>query len=515
MPSILQPLVDRIGGTRRAAILAVGAIAALAIFGLSRWATAPTWVPAFTNVPIESVGTITDKLTAAGIESRLEQGGQTVLVPAASLAQARVTLARDGSLPGAVKRPGFELFDQPSWGQTDLAQRVNYRRALEGQLEQTIGEMRGIEWARVSLVMHEADSYGSADVPTEGSVVLKLENGETPSPGVVRGIANVVASSVQGLSRDRVTIVDDAGHLLSEADEPGSLGALTNRQLEMQTEVEARLRAKAEGLLAQLVGPGNAKVQVAAALNFDRVERVSSTVDPERQVIATEQRAEITPGAEGGAGSSNTATTYENTRTTENVASAIGSVRRLTVAVLVAARAPAAAEAAGDAAATAGDSVPAAPAIVPRSDAELAQIETLVRGAVGFDSTRGDVVSVVSAPFAVPVVEPAPVPTTLDTVREYHRPITGGVLGLLVLVVSLIAIRAFGKAKPRRASSAMLLTEPPRAAALISDPAAFVPPEEPMPVVHIPTNPRHAVTAASIEQRPEVALKVVRAWLHE
>lgn len=511
MPSILQPMVERVGGERRAAILAVGVVAAIAIFGLARWATAPTWVPAFTGVPLESVGMITDKLTAAGVEHRLEHGGQTVLVPAASLAEARVTLARDGSLPGVVKRPGFELFDQPSWGQTDLAQRVNYRRALEGQLEQTIGEMRGIEWARVSLVMHEADSYGSADTPTEGSVVLKLESGETPAPAVVRGIANLVASSVQGLSRDRVTIVDDAGHLLTEAEEAEVPGALTSRQLDMQTEVETRLRAKTEQLLGQLVGPGNAKVQVAASLNFDRVERTSSTVDPERQVIATEQRAEITPGAEGDAGSTNSATTYENTRTTENVAAAIGSVRRLTVAVLVA-------DAVADSAARGAVRTAAAPAYRPRTAAELQQIETLVRSAVGYDSSRGDVVTVVSAAFAAPVVTPPPAPTVLDTVREFHRPITGSVLSIVAMVVALLAIRSFSRAgQPGRVTpdQAELPGESGPPAALLSDPRGLEHPEEPVTIVHIPTNPRHAVTAASVEQRPEVALKVVRAWLHE
>src|SRR3954469_21541293 len=186
-------LFDKLGGPRRAMILVVGAIAAGLIFAIAQWAGAPTWVPAFTGIPLESVSAMTDKLDQAAVKYRLERGGADIMVAATDLAKARVALAK-GGMPNS-GRPGLELFDQPSWGMTDFTQRINYRRALEGELERTVSKMRGIDQAQVHLVLHETDGFGAADRPTEASVVLKLK-GE-PDAEVVKGIAHLVASSVE------------------------------------------------------------------------------------------------------------------------------------------------------------------------------------------------------------------------------------------------------------------------------------------------------------------------------
>lgn len=503
VPLPLQPYVERVGGPKRALILLVGLGAAVAIFALARWASAPTWVPAFTNVPIETVGAMTDKLTQAGVQNRLDQGGTQILVPASDLAKARVALASAG-LPQA-GRPGLELFDQPSWGMTDFTQRINYRRALEGELERTIGKMRGIASAQVHLVMHEAETYGAGDKPTEASVVLTLKSAE-PAPGdVVKGIAHLVASSVEGLTSDHVTVVDDAGRLLSQGDEPVTPDGLTSRQLEMQRETESYLRAKAEQLLAPLVGTG-VKVQVAAALSFDRVERTSSTVDPDKQVVAQEQKAEIVPGAQGGAASTNTATTYENTKTTESFASAPGGVRRLTVAVLVPERTAPSAKAAA----------------TPRTAAELAQIEALVRGAVGADSTRGDVVTVVAMPASTPAAAPlaAPKPGLVELVKENPRPVAGLAGALMAFVLAFLTIRAL---RPAAATPAYAgLPHGALAAGDTNTTTEFALPhhhattlELPPEPLHIASDPVRSRASATVDQKPEVAAKVLRAWLRE
>ncbi|HYD52176.1 MAG TPA: flagellar basal-body MS-ring/collar protein FliF [Gemmatimonadaceae bacterium] len=506
LPVPIQPYVERVGGPKRALILAVGLGAAILIFGLARWASAPTWVPAFANVPLESVSEMTDKLTQANIPFRLENGGAQVLVAATDLAKARVTLARAG-LPQA-GRPGLELFDQPSWGMTDFTQRINYRRALEGELERTMGEMRGIASAKVHLVMHEAEAYGAADRPTEASVVLTLRSGERPSGDVVKGIAHLVGSSVEGLSSERVTIVDDAGRLLSQADEPESADGLSSRQLEQQREIENYLRAKAEQLIAPVVGAATAKVQVAASLNFDRVERTSSTLDPDGQVVAQEQKAEIVPGAQGGAASSNTATTYENTKTTERYAGAVGTLERLSVAVLVGDVPPANGKGAG----------------TPRTPESLRQIEALVRGAVGADSARGDIVTVVSMPTTIPLAAPAPVekPGAVELLKENSRPLTGIAGALMAFIIAFLAIRALRpQAVPALAGGIAAL--PPGAAETAAALAARaanqshrapleVEPPEPLFIASDPVRSRAALT---VDQKPEVAAKVLRAWLRE
>ena len=499
MAEVLSPLLDRIGGPRRALIVIVGVIAAGLIFAVAQWAGAPTWVPAYVGVPVESVNQFTDKLDQAGVKYRLERGGADIMVAANDLAKARVALAK-GGLPNT-GRPGLELFDQPSWGMTDFTQRINYRRALEGELERTIGKMRGIDAAQVHLVLHETDGFAAQDRPTEASVVLKLKNGGDADADVVKGIAHLVASSVEGLTSERVTIVDDGGRLLSEAEEPSSPIGLTSRQLQMQRDVEDYLRGKAEKIVADMVGQNNLRVQVSAAMSFDQIQRTTASVDPDKQAVTAEQKAEIVPGAQGGAGQNNTSTTYENTRSTESVVAAPGSVKRLTVAVLVADRpAPAGSKAAP----------------TPRTADELKQIETLVRSAIGADSTRGDQVSVVSVPFAPAVVIPPEAPKTdfVRVVQTAQRPLLG-VLGLAMIIVvvlfSLRSLKPAGVSTGAIAGAQQMMSLPSGGNGQMTQAIA---PAPLIPVV-MPTNTMRDKVNSTIEQQPDVAARVVRAWLKE
>lgn len=501
MPPALLALFERIGGPRRAAMLLVGLVAAVAIWGVAQWATAPTWMPLYPGLAAEQVGDLTDRLTKAAIPYRLDAAGTQVLVAATDVARARVAVAKSGELPGGA-RPGFELFDQPSWGQTDLTQRVNYRRALEGELERTIGKLQGIESARVSFVMHEAEAYGAEDRPTEASVVLHLKSGEPPAAEVVTGIAHLVAASAEGLTSDHVTIVDRAGRLLTQAEEPASIAGLTTRQLDVQRTVERDLQGKAERLLQTAVGPGNARVQVTALLNFDRVERSSSTVDPERQAIATEQKAEIVPGPQGGAGSTNSATSYQNTTMTESVAPAVGGIRRLSVAVLLSPP-------------VADSGAPAA----TRAPEELAQLELLVRSAVGYDSTRGDVVSLVMIPApATPVVADAPAVVTIwDRLREFQRLIVAVTAMIAALILTLSLMKRVAAPVPPARTLAAGGGSLPRAGAVaaLADgaPAPLRSPAREVPVIEIAPNPLRDKVQASVDQEPKVAGKVMRALL--
>jgi flagellar M-ring protein FliF len=132
MNSLLDSLMGRLGGGRQIAIIAVGVLVTALVFGVSRWATAPTMVPLYADVPVENVKAMTDKLTESGIAYELDRTGTTIMVASGDLARARVDLAA-GDVPNA-GRPGLELFDKPTWGMTDFTQKVNYRRALEGEL---------------------------------------------------------------------------------------------------------------------------------------------------------------------------------------------------------------------------------------------------------------------------------------------------------------------------------------------------------------------------------------------
>ena len=552
LPAPLQPfapVIDRVGGPRRALILLVGLVVAGLILLVSRWATAPTWVAAFPEVPVEQSGKMTDKLTEAGVAFRLENGGSRILGQDADLAKARVTLARDGGMPNA-GRPGLELFDQPSWGMTDFTQRINYRRALEGELERTIGKMQGIERAQVHVAMSETQAFRRTDRPLEASVVLQLKSGDRPAADVVQGIQHLVAASVDGLDSDHVTVVDDAGRMLTLDAEGASLAGLTSRQLALQREVEGYLEKKASDIVGQIVGPKNARIQVSAVVNFDKIERTVEAVDPDKQAVSTEQRAEITPGAQGGAASTNVATSYETTKSVETFSGAIGNVKKLTVAVLVNDRLGAASGAG------------AKPVPVPRTPAELARIDTLVRNAVGLDAGRGDALSVVNVAFDGTGVgmEPDAPPTVWTRVQEFQKPIAGGVALLALVVVGLVTMKmlrgdrkadaggmptldpAYAAAVAAAAQRAGMpgmpaLTGDPevdaanQALALAAGgddtpaalpagdarPTILIAPSAPQEtvVLHELTSPVRDQVVALIEQRPEAATRVLRNWLRQ
>lgn len=517
MPSFLSSLFGRTDGNRQMGIIVVGVVATALVFGLSRWATAPTFVPLYANVPMESVGVITDKLDEAGIKYELGNGGSQVKVAAADVAPARVVLARE-ALPGS-GRPGLELFDKPTWGMTDFTQKVNYRRALEGELERNIGTMRDVERVQVHLALEDEKLFKKDGRKSKASVTLAMKGGDSPSTATVRGIASLVAGSVGGLEADHVVIVDERGNALTTIDDAAGVGT-SSRQVEMQRDIERYLEKKAEALVSQIVGTGNARVQVAATVNFDRIERTTQAVNPDQQAISQEHKAEILPQAgQPGAASSNVATSFETTRSVESFSGAIGDVRKMTVAVLVADKVTITPSADGAAA--------EAPVITPRSAEELARIEALVRNALGIDSVRGDGVSVLSAPFDVPVIAPvavdsAPTPTMVSRALDNPKPVVAIASLVVLMIIALVSVRALRPAPPASAPAPVMLAAAPSTQVALNSGTTREPEPEPealvaarKPVVLPPptTTPEREQAQATVEQRPDAAVRVMRTWL--
>lgn len=508
-------MLTRITSDRRVLLAGVGIALVIAIASVAQWATAPAMVPVASQVDLELSGKLVDRLTEASIPHKLERGGSEILVSEIDLARARVALARDGLATGS--RPGLELFDQQTWGWNDFTQRINYRRALEGELERTISAIAGVEHANVHIAIGERSAFRREARPVTASVVLAMQGGGAPSADVVRGIAQMVSSSVDGLGADQVSVHDRSGRLWSEGSESSVVG-LSNRQMRMQREVETYMEQKAEAIVADVVGAENVRVRVSAALNFDRLERTTQSVDPARQAIATEQKAEIIPGAEGGAASTTTSNQYENSRSTEVFSSASGGVDRMTVAVLVNAMRVNAE----------GEAVPA-----PRSAAELAQLESLVRSALGVDSTRGDGITVVSAAFeraVVPEAEAvadAPMDVGL-MVERYQRPALNVVALLSMILLAFFTLSAVRGPATATATASLSAGSMPLSLAsgadaapvgALASTAAAVPAmparaAQRMSFPEADTQVRDRVVQ-TVEKDPDSAARLVKSWIKD
>ncbi len=305
-------------------------------------------------------------------------------------------------------------------------------------------------------------------------------------------ISSLVASSVDGLESDRVTVLDDAGHLLTAAVEPGSAAGLSKRQLQMRRDVEAYLEHKAEDLVGQTVGTGNARVRVAADLNFDKIDRTTQKLNPDEQVTTKEERSDIMPSpGQVGAASSASSASYETTKSIETFSGAAGTVHRLTVAVMLNER-------------TAADGKTPQ----PWTPDELSRVDQLVSNAIGLDKTRGDAITVMSAPFSVsvPTQEPVSKPSVLMMVPRYRNEIFMSIGLALAFVVALQLMKALraAAAVPSPAARGAL----PAAAGGRAEALQF--PEAPV----IAPSPFAAMLQRSADS-PETAARMLRAWMKE
>ncbi len=490
MSHALTRFLEQAGGSARVIPIVVGIVALGLIWGAASYGMAPDWVPVAPGLSLEKMGEATQRLDEAGIDHRLERGGTLLTVPETDAARARVVLAAEG-LAGPAGAPGFELFDQPAWGMTDFTQRVNYRRALEGELERTISQMRGVDGAQVHLALRERSFLADAGSGNKASVVLSLRGGFVADDAVVEGVQSLVASAVEALDPSNVTVLDDRGRLLSDQGDDTGL-ARTAAQLKVRRQIEEYLEKKAEALLTPVVGAGQTSVRVAAELNFDQIDRTVQAVDPDQQTLISEDRSEIIPGsADQGASSVTTNAVYEATRSVETLTRNGARVERLTVAVVV-----------GDRRIEEPDGTVR---YEPRSPQELRRIESIVANAVGLSPQRGDQVSVMSAPIE-PVDIAPPQEEGLDVIAlatTAQRPVVA--LAALIFAFLLVSrvLQAVRTLTPAPQGSALEAPEPAPAVAAPAEPATELPPVQ-------PDRPARPMVAD-----PEMTARVLRSWLKE
>lgn len=371
--------------------------------------------PLFTNLASEDAGEIVKKLKEAKTPYQITPDGKGVMVPADRVYELRLSLASEGLPQGG--GVGFEIFDRKNFGMTEFVQKLNYQRALQGELARTITQISGVEQARVHLVIPEKTLFKEAEKPPTASVVLKMKGSKSLRDSEVQGVVHLVSSSIEGMNADNVTVLDSRGKILSK----GGSGAAdasakaTTAMQETQRGYERNAEERLQTLLDRVVGGGKSVARVSATFDFKQVERVEEKFDPETIAVRSEQRTEekaggsaassgvpgvqtnlgrTTPGSGGatGGGSKNDETlNYEVSRSTSRTVEPVGTLSKVSVAILV--------DGKYEAAAPGKDGTAGKAKYVPRSPDELQKIEALVKGAVGFNQERGDQISIQNIPF--------------------------------------------------------------------------------------------------------------------
>jgi flagellar M-ring protein FliF len=387
----------------------VGGSAAAAIVFLvviMHFASAPSYSTLLTGLDPAQTGKITSTLDAKGVAYQIQNGGTALAVESSQTSEARIALATAGLLGVGSTQPGFELLNSSQLGASNFQQQVTYQRALEGQLDQTIEQIQGVDSATVNLVLPNQQDELFGDNSQSSSASVLLDDSGSVDSSQVKGIAELVASSVQGLDDQKVTITDSTGDLLWPASGSDTSGGDPTSQQSANNQYDATTAAAVTGLLAQTLGPGKAQVVVNANLNANQATSDTLTYGKKGVPLTSQTGTETLKGgsptasgttgtipayaASTGSSSSNYSnktanTTYGVDKTVTHAVIAPGAVNSQTVSVLV------------------DKSVPAS---------ALPAIRNAVAGAVGLNAKRGDTLSVSQIAFAKPAATPAPASST-------------------------------------------------------------------------------------------------------
>ncbi len=458
---------------RTQAMAVLGVVGLLVVLGLM-FGSARTsdYRVLFPNLSDKDGGQVVDKLTQMNVPYRFAEGGGTIMVPSGRVHELRMKLAAAGIPSGGaggtgVGGAGYELLDKNNFGQTQGQERMKIQRAIEGELTTTIQALDSVKSARVHLALPAQNGFFREQQKPSASVVLTLHGGRTLDRNQIAGIVRVVSGSIPDLSAKAVSVVDSTGALLSGPNDDDSAAGLDSQQLQYRREVEASHLKRVVELLLPVVGRDNLRASVSADIDFSQVMQTAEAYRPnqgnDNRPAVREQRSEEstqpgpatatgvpgatanqppTPatapingaaqplqGAGGGAGGNSTrkeaATRFEVDKTTTVTKNAVGSVKRLSAAVVVNHRT--------------GTDAKGKPTTTPLTDKEIEQLTALVQQGIGFNAERGDVVKVVNAPFRVEAPPPAddtPLwkqPWLLDLLKSAAAPLALAVVALLIV----------------------------------------------------------------------------------
>ncbi|WP_454631918.1 flagellar basal-body MS-ring/collar protein FliF [Bradyrhizobium cenepequi] len=452
----LVAFLKGLGAARLAAMVAVTAVLIGFFAFVIMRVTTPQLTTLFTDLSVEDSSAIVKELERQAIPFELRNDGAVIMVPKDKVTRLRMKLAEGGMPKGG--GVGYEIFDKSdALGTTSFVQNINHLRALEGELARTIRAIDRIQAARVHLVLPERPLFSRETPEPSASIVVRVRG--TLEPQQIRAIRHVVASAVNGLKPQRVSIVDEAGQLLADGATSDADNAVGD---ERRAAFEKRMRKQVEDIVSSVVGQGRARVQLSADFDYNKITQTSDKFDPEGRVLRSSQTREESsltadnsgqvtvnnelPGnqnqdnaarAHDQSKKSEETNNYEISRTTKTEVTEAGRVNRISVAVLVDG---------SYAKNEKGEMV-----YQDRPKEQLDRIAALVRSAIGFDQKRGDQVEVVNLRFAeAPSVAPINEPTGLLGMLQFTKDdlmyvIELGVMMLLGLVVLFMVIRPLVK----------------------------------------------------------------------
>ena len=498
-----------------------GAFAGLAVLAVimavtQLGGTSGAWEYAFTNLTAEDSAEAAAQLKAAKIPFKIDAGGSALSVPASQVYDARLMLAASG-LPrgGGV---GFEIFDRGDLGVSEFTQRVNLRRAIEGELGRTISRLASVRSARVHITLPEKGLYRDEDRKASAGVALNLQPGRTMADKEIAGVRHLVASAVTGLAPEAVTIVDGRGTVLAGDSSPGAKAASEQR------DVERTFEQRIVDLLEPAIGVGAVVAKISASFDNTEVETTNDSYDPEAAAVrsehrTTEQSQQDANGAAGvagaaanqplagapGGGGANRGTNaredetknYEISKTVTHTITRGSRLKRLSVAVLL-----------------------DAPGGKARPEAELKRLEALAKGAVGFDAGRGDQFQITASAFNRPAEAPETRLSFLDSPRIMRiAQLLGGVILLLIAALAISKMRNLASSASSAAGMAML-----RPGARVGELEAMMGSEAALPAMRAPAaiapgqvDPNIGVRDRARElarEDPARAAHLLKAWIN-
>ncbi len=339
----------------------------------------------YSNLELDDAASVGEQLKKANLKYKIENEGKTILVERSKIYEARMALAKAG-LPKS-HGVGYELFDKTNLGMTDFVQKVNARRALEGELQRTIEGLDEVKSARVHIVVPEPTIFLDNQKDAKASVVVKMATGMQLTKEQIRGITFLISSSVDGLKPQNISIIDFEGKLLSNPFGGDESIMASSQNVELQQNVEKYLEAKADQLLNDVLGPSKAKVKVSVDMDFDKAEKTMEKYDPESKVVRSEEREDenVKNAPDGDQTKEKSLTNYEINKTIEHVVGEIGNIKRMTISVVVDGKYE--------------TDKTGKQTFVARTAQEIQSMEDMVKNTLGYDLTRGDQISVVSMQF--------------------------------------------------------------------------------------------------------------------